>query len=47
MRAEAVRLLDEFLAEVRHQSLLDGDKVRDFLLDLRILLSTPAVAHRG
>lgn len=32
-------LLDEFLSDVRHLSLIDGDKVRDFLLDLRLLLA--------
>lgn len=28
-------LIDAFLTDVTHQSLIDGDKVRDLLLDLR------------
>lgn len=39
MVAELIKLLDEFLADVRHLSLIDGDKVRDFILDLRIAAS--------
>lgn len=41
MVAELLRLIDVFLAEVAHQSLVDADKVRDFALDLRLL----AMAH--
>ena len=38
---EALRLIDEFLAETRHQTLLDTGRLRDFLLDLRLALSSP------
>lgn len=37
--ANRLSTIDAFLADVRHQSLIDGDKVRDFLLDLRLLLA--------
>lgn len=36
-----IDLVDEFLSDVRHLSLIDADKVRDFLLDLRLLLAVP------
>lgn len=35
-----LRLIDEFLVETGTQSLLDADKVRDHLLDLRSVVST-------
>lgn len=41
MRAEAVRLVDEFLDDIKHLKLADGDKVRDLLLDIRIALTMP------
>jgi hypothetical protein len=28
-------VVDSFLTDTMHQSLIDGDRVRDFLLDLR------------
>lgn len=34
----AAELIDEFLTETRYQSLIDGDKVRDLLLDIRSAL---------
>lgn len=42
VRAAAVDLIDEFLSDIAHQSLVDGDKVRDFVLDLRIALTMPS-----
>lgn len=38
-RHDAVVLMDEFLDDTKHQSLIDGDRVRDLLLDLRSLLA--------
>jgi hypothetical protein len=38
-RHDAVTLMDEFLSDTKHQSLIDADRVRDFVLDLRILLA--------
>lgn len=37
MNAEALRLIDEFLADTKNQSLIDAGRVRDFLLDLRLV----------
>lgn len=37
MNTEALRLIDEFLADTKNQSLVDAKRVRDFLLDLRLL----------
>lgn len=31
-------LIDDFLADTKNQSLIDADRVRDFLLDLRLAL---------
>lgn len=31
-------LIDAFLADTRSQSLVDAGRIRDFLLDLRLLL---------
>lgn len=31
-----IDLIDEFLADISSQRLIDGDKVRDFVLDLRL-----------
>ncbi len=42
MTAELLACIDAFLAEVRHQSLIDGDRVRDFALDLRIIVAKGA-----
>lgn len=41
---EAILLhtIDEFLAEVRYSTLVEGAKVRDLLLDLRQLVKTPS-----
>ena len=36
---EAIALIDAFLDDVKHLSLIDGDKVRDFALDLRLALA--------
>jgi hypothetical protein len=37
--ADAVlELVDAFLVDTKSQSLIDADRVRDFLLDLRLLL---------
>jgi hypothetical protein len=33
---QALQAIDQFLREHAHQSLFDGDMVRDFLLDLRL-----------
>lgn len=38
-----IRLIDEFLVETGTQSLLDADKVRDHLLDLRSVVAVMAV----
>ncbi len=35
--AELLTLIDAFLAETRHQSLVDAGRVRDLLLELRTL----------
>lgn len=32
---QAKLLIDGFLTDTRHLSIMDGDRVRDFLLDLR------------
>lgn len=37
-------LIDAFLADTKHQSLIDADRVRDFLLDLRLMLMLAPVA---
>lgn len=37
MNAEALRLIDEFLADTRNQSLVDAGRVRDLLLDIRAI----------
>lgn len=37
--ALVIRLIDEFLVETGSQSLLDADKVRDHLLDLRSVVA--------
>lgn len=42
MTAELIALVDAFLADIKHQSLVDGDRVRDFALDLRLLIVEPA-----
>lgn len=34
----ATDLIDEFLTETKHQSLVDADRVRDLLLDIRSAL---------
>jgi hypothetical protein len=39
---EALTLIDAFLDDTKHQSLIDADKVHDLLLDLRSLLVAPA-----
>lgn len=41
-RLQAIVLLDAFLIDTKHQSLIDGDRVRDLLLDLRTLLAVVA-----
>lgn len=38
---DALALIDAFLSDVKHLSLIDGDKVRDFALDLRLALAVP------
>lgn len=38
MQSDALDAIDAFLDDTKHQSLIDADKVRDFLLDLRLLL---------
>lgn len=40
-----IELIDAFLADTRHQSLLDADKVRDFLLELRLLAAPVALTE--
>lgn len=35
----ATELIDTFLAETSHQSLIDSGRVHDFLLDLRLALA--------
>jgi hypothetical protein len=35
---DIVAMVDAFLAEIRHLSLVDADKVRDALLDFRLAL---------
>lgn len=37
---ELLAVIDAFLADTKHNSLIDGDRVRDVLLDLRSLLAT-------
>lgn len=37
-----IHTIDEFLAEVRYSTLVEGAKVRDLLLDLRQLVKTPS-----
>jgi hypothetical protein len=41
---ETLALIDGFLTDTAHQSLIDGDRVRDLLLDLRSSLLVPAAA---
>jgi hypothetical protein len=36
---DIVAMVDAFLAEIRHLSLIDADKVRDALLDFRLALA--------
>ncbi len=36
--------IDAFLSDVRHLSLIDADRVRDFVLDLRLLLTPKPAA---
>lgn len=48
--ASAIEQLDAFLSDVRHLSLIDADRVRDMLLDLRTaieddLFDEAAMAH--
>lgn len=38
-RRELLSLIDGFLISVTHQSLIDGDFVRDFILDMRNVLN--------
>lgn len=37
----AVEIIDAFLTDTKHHSLLDADRVRDLLLDVRSLLAVP------
>lgn len=37
----ALELIDAFLADTKGQSLIDADRVRNLLLDLRLVLSSP------
>ncbi len=39
--SDALDLIDAFLTDTKHQSLIDADRVRDFVLDLRSLLAVP------
>lgn len=43
---EALALIDEGLGLMRHRELVSTDEVADLLLDVRMLLSSPA-AERG
>lgn len=36
---ESVALIDAFLNDTKHQSLIDADRVHDLLLDVRTLLA--------
>jgi hypothetical protein len=36
---DVLALIDAFLADTKHNSLIDGDRVRDLLLDVRSLLT--------
>lgn len=38
MTAEALALIDAFIQDTRNQSLVDTDRVRNLLLDVRLLL---------
>lgn len=38
MTDTAEQLIDQFLTETKYQSLIDGDRVRDLLLDIRSAL---------
>lgn len=35
--------IDRILGEIQFQSMIDGTTVKDFLLDLRLLATTPVV----
>jgi hypothetical protein len=37
--ADTLALIDAFLADTKHNSLIDGDRVRDALLDIRSSLT--------
>lgn len=39
MASATLDLIDAFLIDTKNQSLIDADRVRDFLLDLRISLA--------
>lgn len=39
-RRELLSLTDDFLVDITHQSLVDGDIVRDFILDIRNILNS-------
>jgi len=38
MNLEIIRVIDTYLTELGTQSLIDGDKARDQLMDLRLML---------
>lgn len=40
--AEALALIDRGLGEMQHRELVSTDEVSDLLLDVRLLLATPA-----
>lgn len=40
---EILELIDTFLADTKNQSLIDADRVRDFLLDLRLTASRDSI----